>query len=354
MKYKPSLIAETCTYLLTGNKGIYSVQELSGICKNIKLALKRAETSNLNAFKDAASTLLPLIISECHHDAKQPVLSPLKYHEPWHIGEFEILDFLGKGSYGKVNKIKRKACGTHYAVKKTEFDDSSILEIGILNVLKNEKHIITLCGFNQQNEILEIILPAYDSDLEKLQYKNYPMLFKQILEAVYECHQYDILHRDIKDNNFLYKDGNVVLIDFGLSVPFQSIRKPSDTTVANTLHYRPPECLLGIHVTYGFEIDIWAVGCLFYYLLLGKYIVDTNVSDSEYYFLDSIFEVLGTPTKDDWPTIPEEEIQQLTIHKGNIPALKILLEPYSDLVLDCLQLNPQKRPSAKQLLQKYF
>lgn len=371
MKYKASLIAEACTFLLTNTyNNFYSIQEISFICKNIQSSLKNISGSNLSSLKTTANVLLPMINKIDTNDTKKSVMSPLKFHEPWHIGQFDRLALLGEGTYGKVNKIQLKACGTQYAIKSSEFDPSSTSEIAILNLLKHENRIITLCGFKQKKSMfgdkLEIILPIYDTDLQHIQHiipnKNYSVLFKQILEAVNACHRYDILHRDIKDNNFLIRGENgnveVVLIDFGLSVPFQSIRKPNDNSLANSLSFRPPECLLGTYLgtgdVYSFEIDIWAVGCLFYYLLLDKYIVDVDVSDSESYLLDSIFTLLGTPTPDDWPNVPKREFKNFDYHTSLIPELKKELAPYGDLVLDCLQLSPQKRPSAKQLLQKYF
>src|SRR4029077_13714789 len=117
-------------------------------------------------------------------------------------------------------------------------------------------------------------------------------LFKQILLAVQQCHQFDLIHRDIKMENLLINNNSIVLIDFGLTVPFQSIRKPTLTSVANTIHYRPPECLFLKKWPYDQKIDIWAVGCVFYKILTGSFI-STHFTSIE--VRDDIFKTLGTP-----------------------------------------------------------
>jgi calcium-dependent protein kinase len=47
------------------------------------------------------------------------------------------------------------------------------------------------------------------------------MIMRQILSAVFYCHQHKIVHRDLKPENLLYesdkKNANVKVIDFGTS-----------------------------------------------------------------------------------------------------------------------------------------
>jgi cell division cycle 2-like protein len=37
-----------------------------------------------------------------------------------------------------------------------------------------------------------------------------------------------------------------------------------------TFSYRPPELLLGAK-TYGYEVDVWSMGCIFYEILLKEF-----------------------------------------------------------------------------------
>lgn len=51
------------------------------------------------------------------------------------------------------------------------------------------------------------------SELEAAKY------IKQCCEALIHCHSMDIIHRDIKPENIMFgKDGEIKLIDFGLSL----------------------------------------------------------------------------------------------------------------------------------------
>lgn len=51
---------------------------------------------------------------------------------------------------------------------------------------------------------------------------------------------------------------------------------------------------------YGVGIDLWAVGCILAELLLR---VPFLPGESDLDQLTRIFQVLGTPTEDDWPVI---------------------------------------------------
>ena len=193
-------------------------------------------------------------------------------------------------------------------------------------------------------------------EIDKSQKHNVPkdkldLYFKQIIMAVQQCHQHDIIHRDIKIENILVdtKTDHVVLIDFGISVPFQSIRKPDDTNMANTITYRPPECLFKNYWPYDQKIDIWAMGCVFYYMITKTDFVTQND------VLKNIFQMVGTPTIVTWPELNQlNNNKPLVRYPGKVDQLKSILAPHNDLVLDCLTINPHDRPTATQLLEKYY
>lgn len=77
-----------------------------------------------------------------------------------------------------------------------------------------------------------------------------------------------IVHRDVKPENIILKsDGNVSLIDFGISREYKDDQK-SDTVVVGTRQYAAPE-------QYGFRqtdsrSDIYSLGMVFAWMLYGK------------------------------------------------------------------------------------
>ncbi len=68
---------------------------------------------------------------------------------------------------------------------------------------------------------------------------------EKLLRAISHCHATGVVHRDIKPENIMFgKDGEVKLIDFGLSKRVKS-QKTEMTTIAGTPYYMAPEVLDG-------------------------------------------------------------------------------------------------------------
>ena len=64
---------------------------------------------------------------------------------------------------------------------------------------------------------------------------------KSLFQAVNHCHAVNVIHRDIKPENIMItKEGQVRLIDFGLS---RASKNRNLTTVAGTPYYMAPEVL---------------------------------------------------------------------------------------------------------------
>jgi serine/threonine protein kinase len=138
-----------------------------------------------------------------------------------------------------------------------------------------------------------------------------------------------------------------------MTVPFQSFRVINNTEMANSLLYRPPECLLFDKFNYGQAIDIWAIGCILYYLMTHTYII-TNINTITT-LVDDIFTLLGSPNDSNWPGFSQlKKSINFKQYPRNTKVLQNKLAPFTDLILDCLTLDPSQRPTAEHLLIKYF
>ena len=96
-------------------------------------------------------------------------------------------------------------------------------------------------------------------------------LVGRILRALERCHEYGVVHRDVKPSNVMIVDGDVPkLIDFGLAKVERDVgAKLTETgTVHGTPHYMSPEQCRGEDV--GSASDIYSVGVLLYEMLAGK------------------------------------------------------------------------------------
>ena len=91
----------------------------------------------------------------------------------------------------------------------------------------------------------------------------------EMLLAINYLHQHNVVHRDIKLENFLYEDtsetANLKLIDFGFSKVFL----PDELLVAScgSVAYVAPEVLKG---NYTSQCDMWSMGVIVYMLLSGE------------------------------------------------------------------------------------
>jgi serine/threonine-protein kinase len=94
-------------------------------------------------------------------------------------------------------------------------------------------------------------------------------LFLRVLEAVGHAHMSLVVHRDLKPSNILVTpDGNVKLLDFGISSLLTDDTGVGDTT-ALTPEYAAPEQAVARQITTA--TDIYAAGVLLYVLLSGRH-----------------------------------------------------------------------------------
>lgn len=94
-------------------------------------------------------------------------------------------------------------------------------------------------------------------------------LLVQMLQALSYIHRRNLVHRDLKPGNVLVADGQVKVLDFGLSMNIERARGTS-----GTLAYMPPEVLYGDPA--GVAADLYAVGIIAYQLFTNQHPFDNG------------------------------------------------------------------------------
>jgi len=204
------------------------------------------------------------------------------------LDDFEILQTLGKGSYGFVSKVKSKKNQKMYAMKMIDLglvnDDQEINllmnEIKIIQNL-NSPHIVKYYNnFKVGNKLYILMEYINNGDIKGYIQANLGMQKaieeKEIWELLYQSisglcyiHQNNLIHRDIKPANlFLTDDKTIKIGDFGVSaerkIGGKDFKPEKETIMIGTPLYMSPEIFA--HSLYGSKVDVYSLGCTIYEL----------------------------------------------------------------------------------------
>ncbi|XP_045913492.1 NUAK family SNF1-like kinase 1 [Micropterus dolomieu] len=196
---------------------------------------------------------------------------------------YEVMETLGKGTYGKVKKAVERASLKTVAIKSIRkeriTDDLDRIhiqrEIEITSSLRHPNIIRFHEVFESRDKIVIVMeyasrgeLYDYIHERRRLPETEARGLFRQITSAVHYCHKNGVVHRDLKlENILLDRDLNVKLADFGLSNHFQ--RGTLLQTYCGSPLYAAPEIVKGLPYQ-GPEVDCWALGVLLYALVYSS------------------------------------------------------------------------------------
>ena len=163
-------------------------------------------------------------------------------------------------------------------------------------------------------------------------------LLRDISSALAFLLEQGLVHGDIKPDNIGFENGRYILLDFGICRPQAAFQ--SDATPTGSLRTRAPELIMG-QEKHSDLSDIWALGATVFNALLGRFpLFDANETPprvSEPSKRDEFEELLRNRVQEEW----DRRIDLSLIHA-----------PLRSLLGSMLELNPQSRIKAQQLLQK--
>jgi len=184
--------------------------------------------------------------------------------------EYEVLETIGKGSFGAVYRARRRESGEVVAIKKVDVKgedvESIIREIEIMKDIKSPFVVRYFGNYFWRNKIwISMELCDEGSALELVQdMGTLPELFiapisKSVLSGLVYLHEKKVVHRDIKPGNLLLAhDGSIKLADFGISSQLTGDRTRMQTMIG-TPYFLAPE-VVSQGEGYSAKIDVWALG----------------------------------------------------------------------------------------------
>ena len=268
---------------------------------------------------------------------------------------------VGRGEYGLVFEATTRTA-KHVAVKRIVYaKDEANREEEILRMLDNPNVIHLLSVFHAPGpspltiyiffvtELMPMTLRAFMKEHTPVEHIFALVYAFQMFAGLAHIHGRGVMHRDMSPDNLVVdpSTGKLKIIDFGFakvatgnseSVPYLTERP-----------YRAPEMIYGCK-KYHTPVDVWAAACIFAELLRGKPLF-SGVSQEG--VAQDMARIIGPPSHD--VLAKYHGTAQILLPRTATSSLEKELPNANhdeiELLKKCLQWDPEKRPTAQEILQ---
>ncbi|XP_051978912.1 homeodomain-interacting protein kinase 3-like isoform X1 [Xyrauchen texanus] len=199
---------------------------------------------------------------------------------------YEVLEFLGRGTFGQVVKCWKQGTNEIMAVKilknHPSYARQGQIEVSILARLSGEnaeEHNLVRAFecFQHRNHtclVFEMLEQNLYDFLKQNKFSPLPLkvirpVLQQVATALKKLKSLGLIHADLKPENIMLVDPvrqpfRVKVIDFGSA---SHVSKAVCSTYLQSRYYRAPEIILGL--PFCEAIDMWSLGCVIAELFLG-------------------------------------------------------------------------------------
>jgi serine/threonine protein kinase len=202
------------------------------------------------------------------------------------IADFDVIEKIGEGSFGKVYRAKHKKTGAIYAIKSIDKLNKNNQEgkpyfrreieimykvhhpniVRLFNHFEDDQNCYFVLDYIPKGNLYTILSKQKTKSFDATTVAHF---IKDLICSIYYLHNMDppIIHRDIKPENVLLSENNKIkLTDFGWSnyIEDTSVR----STYCGTPVYLAPEMIK--ETGHGESLDIWCIGILMFELLTGN------------------------------------------------------------------------------------
>ncbi len=199
------------------------------------------------------------------------------------LGQYEIIEAIGRGGMASVFKAYQSALDRFVAVKvlspqraaQENFSDRFVREAKAVAAL-NHPNILPIIDFGQQDEHTYIVMKYVpggtlsDRLKQPIDLLTTTRLIKQVAAALDHAHSRGIIHRDIKPSNILLDDNEwAQLADFGLAKILASDQLLTSSGISlGTPAYVSPEQGQGEPLDH--HTDIYSLGVILFEMTTGR------------------------------------------------------------------------------------
>ncbi|XP_067227556.1 homeodomain-interacting protein kinase 1 isoform X3 [Chanodichthys erythropterus] len=199
---------------------------------------------------------------------------------------YEVLEFLGRGTFGQVAKCWKRGTNEIVAIKilknHPSYARQGQIEVSILSRLSTENadefnFVRSYECFQHKNHTCLVFEMLEQNLYDFLKHSKFsPLLLKcirpvlqQVSTALMKLKSLGLIHADLKPENIMLVDPirqpyRVKVIDFGSA---SHVSKAVCSTYLQSRYYRAPEIILGL--PFCEAIDMWSLGCVIAELFLG-------------------------------------------------------------------------------------
>jgi len=203
----------------------------------------------------------------------------VKYKE----SDFEKLKVIGRGSFGKVFKVRKVGENQEYAMKVLNKNDveernelaHAIAENSILRKLNCPFLVKMHFAFQTADKLFFVMDYVNGGELffhlqkeGRFDQERVKFYIAEIVIGLEYLHGASIIYRDLKPENLLLSaDGHIIMTDFGISKEGLATSDDRTGTFCGTPEYLAPEVLK--QEKYTKAVDWWSLGTLMYEMLSG-------------------------------------------------------------------------------------
>lgn len=181
-------------------------------------------------------------------------------HAGQQLGNYRLLNLLGKGGFAHVYLAEHVYLGTQAAIKILQMQVGDAERQAFLNEARTiahlvHPHIVRILDFGVQENTPYLVMDYAPHGMVGQYYPKGTALplemvssyVKQIASALQYAHNKHMIHRDVKPGNILLgQTGAALLSDFGIALISQnSSSQRTDESIIGTIAYMAPEQIMG-------------------------------------------------------------------------------------------------------------